>query len=95
MRRKALNASVDREENSPVERALLLAIEIVASGRLRDASRLPVPAIDLELESPDLAVQALLLELLKGVRNIAARFLLRTDAGAGGVQARLGIFSAR
>lgn len=77
---------IDREENSPVERALLLAIKLLALGRMRDASRLPVPALDLELESPELAVQALLLELLKGVRNIAARLLLRIDADAGGIQ---------
>ena len=82
----AKRIKIDREENSPIERALLLAIKLLASGRLRDTSRLPLPAIDLGLESPELAVQALLLELLKGVRNIAARLLLRMDAGAGGIQ---------
>ncbi|MFA6122180.1 helicase-related protein [Sphingomonas sp.] len=77
----------DRDESTPVERALLLAIKLLASGRLRDASRLPAPAIDLELESPELAVEALLLELLKGVRSIAARLMLRVDAapGVGGI----------
>jgi len=85
---------IDREENSPVERALLLAIKLLALGRLRDASRLPVPTLDMELESPELAVQSLLLELLKGVRNTAARLLLRIDADTGGVQPASDFFTA-
>lgn len=71
----------DSEGHSHVERTLLLAIKLLALGKLREASRLPLPAIDLELESPELAVQALLLEILKGVRSIATRLLLRIDAG--------------
>ncbi len=75
---------LDREHNSPIERVLLLTIKFLALGRLFEATRLPVPALDQRMDPSELAVQALLLELLKGVRELAARLLLPTDAAADG-----------
>lgn len=77
-----------RENASPIERALLISIKHLARGRLWTLSQLELPEIDFEAEIADRALQALQLELLKGVRNLAAQLLRRVDLAPeeGGVE---------
>lgn len=77
-----------RENASPIERALLFGIAQLARGQLRPLSQVDLPEIDPEKPNADQALQALQLELLKGLRNLAAQLQRRMDLApeAGGVE---------
>lgn len=71
---------INGEFGTAVERALLTSIKFLALGRLAAVGQLDMPGIDASLASPEQAIDALFLELFKGVRKLAARLLLPIDA---------------
>lgn len=77
-----------------VERALLIAVVQLARGELRALSATEAPSLDEGLEPADVAVQALQLELLSGLRNLAAQLLRRVDIAIeeGGVESASAYF---
>lgn len=79
---------VNPESGTATERLLLSAIKSLATGRLGDVGRLAIPQIDADLEAPDQAIDALYLELFKGIKKLAARLLTRVDLepAAGGIE---------
>lgn len=76
------------EDASATERSLLLAVVQLARGQLRALSNVEVSQIDEELSLADQSVQAFQIELLSGLRNLAAQLLRRIDLAleAGGVE---------
>ena len=84
----AKRISIDLEEGTTVERALLTSIKLLATGRLRNVGQLDVPEIDTDQATPEQAIDALYLELFKGIKNLAARLLSRVDLdpAAGGIE---------
>lgn len=84
----AKRISIDLEEGTTVERALLTSIRLLATGRLRSVGQLDMPDIDANQATPEQAIDALYLELLKGIKSLAARLLSRVDLdpAAGGIE---------
>ncbi len=76
------------ESATPTERALLFAVVQLARGQLRALSNADVPQIDEALSPTDQSIQALQVELLTGMRNLAAQLLRRHDVEVetGGVE---------
>ncbi|MCM5693322.1 DEAD/DEAH box helicase [Sinorhizobium meliloti] len=77
-----------------VERALLLAVVQLARGQLQALSSIDVPQLDDALSLVDQAIQALQLELLSGLRNLAAQLVRREDLSLeeGGVESATAFF---
>ncbi|MES0041475.1 DEAD/DEAH box helicase [Mesorhizobium sp. M0091] len=81
---------------SPVETALLTAIQFLAQGRLGAIGGIEIPEIfSLESEPSDLALQALQLMLLKGVKSLALQLRRRVNIvpAEGGVESAVSIFT--
>jgi superfamily II DNA/RNA helicase len=79
----------DPDLASAIEKALLISIARLARGELRSITNMVVPDFEHDRPLDDQAQQALLIELLKGVKNLAAQVLLPVDLEieAGGVEA--------
>lgn len=75
------------DEGTQVERALLTSIALLATGKLNEIGQMGLPEIDAEQATPEQAIDALYLELFKGVKKLAARLLARVDLdpAAGGI----------
>lgn len=84
----AKRISIDIEDGTAVERALLTSIKLLATGRLNNVGQLDMPDIDTVHATPEQAIDALYLELLKGIKKLAARLLSRVDLdpAAGGIE---------
>ena len=67
----AKRISINLEYGTAVERALLTSIKLLATGRLRDVGLQDMPDIDTDQATPEQAIDALYLELLKGVKKLA------------------------
>ncbi|NJS13621.1 MAG: DEAD/DEAH box helicase [Sphingopyxis sp.] len=80
--------SIDLDDGTAVEQALLTAIKLLATGRLGNIGRMDIPDIDTEKPTPEQAIDALYLKLFKGIRKLAARLILPVDADptAGGIE---------
>jgi len=89
----AKHISVVREGISEVEKSLLLAIQFLALGRPKQIEDMPLPVVG-DYELADKAVDALLLELFKGVKSIASLLLRPVAIGldAGGVENPIAYF---
>jgi superfamily II DNA/RNA helicase len=61
------------------EKALLLAIKFLAFGRLAAVRALAVPVVSTDMNVAERAVEALRVELLKGVKALASRLTSRVD----------------
>ncbi|WP_418609555.1 DEAD/DEAH box helicase [Gluconobacter cerinus] len=82
-------------ENAPVaERMLLIAVIQLARGELHALSHIELPSFDESLAPADQAIQALQLELLSGLRNLAAQILRPVDLAVeeGGVESASAYF---
>jgi len=62
-----------------VEAALLTAVKLFCLGRLNAARLVELPELATDAEPSELAVSALYLELLKGVKRLAQRLITRGD----------------
>lgn len=84
----AKRISINLEDGTAVERALLTSIKLLATGRLRDVGLQDMPDIDTDQATPEQAIDALYLELLKGIKKLAIRLLSRVDLdpAAGGIE---------
>jgi len=84
----AKRISIDPDDGTAVERALLASIRLLATGRLGNIGQLEMPDIDTDQATPEQAIDALYLELFKGVKKLAARLLSRVDLdpAAGGIE---------
>lgn len=72
--------SADPDEATAVEQALATSIKLLATGRLADIGQLELPNVDTGQDTPEQAIDALFLELLKGIKKLATRLLLPMDA---------------
>jgi len=84
----AKRISINLEDGTAVERALLTSIKLLVTGRLSNVGQLDMPDIDTVQSTPEQAIDALYLELLKGIKKLAARLLSRVDLdpAAGGIE---------
>lgn len=91
----AKRISFSPDSGTEIERALLTAIKSLATGRLYSIGQMDLPVIDASQASPDQAIDALYLELFKGVRQLAARLLARVDLAhaAGGIEPAYAYFA--
>lgn len=81
----AKRIAINDDHGTPSERALLRAIKNLAQGRLFDIVRADIPAIEYsEDNAEDLAVDALIMLLLRGVRKLARQLTLRPSATVDG-----------
>ena len=83
------------EDNATlIEKSLLSSIGRLARGELRSISAMAIPEIDFSDSLGEQAHQALLLELFKGVRNLALQLQLRVDlpVADGGVESARAAF---
>ncbi|MBO9510877.1 DEAD/DEAH box helicase [Erythrobacter sp. A6_0] len=72
--------SADPDNATVVEQALATSIKFLATGRLANIGQLELPDIDTGRTAPEKAIDALFLELLRGIKKLAARLLLPVDA---------------
>lgn len=91
---EAAKAITIRESAPAVEKALLLAVIQLARGQLRALSNVELPQIDEALSLPDQATQALQIELLLGLRNLASQLLRQVDTAPeeGGIESASAAF---
>jgi superfamily II DNA/RNA helicase len=85
----------EADDSNAVERALLVSIRFLAQGRLNAIDALEIPdLVEAQVEHADLAAQALMLMLLKGVKSLALQLRRRVDAPieTGGVEPASAIF---
>lgn len=75
----AKRIAIPNDPRRAIEAALLTAIKHFCLGRLNAARRVFLPELILDIEPSEVAVNALYLELLKGVRNLARRLISRVD----------------
>lgn len=75
----AKRISYSPDAGTSVERALLSAVKSLASGRLSNINQIDIPALDVDQPTPEQAIDALFLELLKGIKQLTARLLARVD----------------
>jgi superfamily II DNA/RNA helicase len=84
----AKRISFSPDDGTAIEKALLTAIKSLASGRLSSIRQMEMPELATDRATPEQAIDALYLELFKGVKNLAARLLARVDLAraAGGIE---------
>lgn len=84
----AKRITISPDDGTSVQRALLTSIALLATGRLGNIGQMDIPDIDTEQATPEQAIDALYLELFKGVKKLAARLLARVDLdpAAGGIE---------
>ncbi|CDX15125.1 Helicase domain protein [Mesorhizobium sp. ORS 3324] len=91
---EAAKAITVPEHATATERALLLAVVQLARGQLRPLSNVEVPQVDAALSLTDQSIQTFQIELLSGLRNLAAQLLRRVDVApeVGGVESASAFF---
>ncbi|MER8874102.1 DEAD/DEAH box helicase [Mesorhizobium sp. M0814] len=91
----AKRISIPTDPQRAVEAALLTAIQRFCLGRLNTVKRVAVPELPSGMEPGEIAVSALYLELLKGVRHLADRIVSRADLDVadGGIEAPSSFFN--
>lgn len=91
----AKRISIPTDPRRVVEAALLTAIQRFCFGRLNTVRRVALPELPVDMEPGEIAVNALYLELLKGIKNLADRLLSRVDLDVadGGIESPSSFFN--
>ncbi|MDX1195813.1 DEAD/DEAH box helicase [Sinorhizobium medicae] len=91
----AKRISSPTDQSRAIEAGLLNAIRWLCLGRVHLVATITLPELPSEMEPSDAAVNALYLELLKGIKNLALRIQSRGDlpVEAGGIEPSANFFA--